>query len=394
MESPPVRGLSDTLANSSSSADYQRKMAKAMRVRSERHDQAISVLKNEHQAEVAAMTNNFRMAAEADERRHQRELSTQNEEAMMLLEKTLDAARKEKDDEWRRVLDEMRHELEEDHSNRLSAVITQNQETLRGANEQHAFEVRERMSQIAQQKDDLHEGDKKLALKEAARQWEGLLEERVKQVQEAMTLEHDMEIEGIRRECEASLRDLAAKHAQERLRLGGDMLDQREETRLVVAKSEKEKSQKKLDELRESLEVQFAAKEDAMHHEMLAELTLERSKFEEEKHAALKNQAAEHAHQIEKFECSQAEAKNEFEHLQLSQLAQSGRITEKLQVERDELALSLALAPKHSRIDAAKTIVYAVFIALIGLVASYSMVMIFEYREWLFYANSVDKRFD
>ena len=50
------------------------------------------------------------------------------------------------------------------------------------------------------------------------------------------------------------------------------MLDQREETRLVVAKSEKEKSQKKLDELRESLEVQFAAKEDAMHHEMLAEL--------------------------------------------------------------------------------------------------------------------------
>jgi hypothetical protein len=67
------------------------------------------------------------------------------------------------------------------------------------------------LAQIAQQKDGLHEGDKQLALKEAARQWEGLLEDRVQQVQEAMAVEHNMEIESIRRECEASLRDLAAK---------------------------------------------------------------------------------------------------------------------------------------------------------------------------------------
>ena len=36
------RSMSEALANSTGSADYQRKMAKAMRVRAERHDQALA----------------------------------------------------------------------------------------------------------------------------------------------------------------------------------------------------------------------------------------------------------------------------------------------------------------------------------------------------------------
>jgi len=40
-----------------------------------------------------------------------------------------------------------------------------------------------------------------------------------------------------------------------------------------------------------------------------------------------------------------------------------------------------------------KTFLAAAWVGLIGVVASYSMVMIYEYRQWLFLAYASDKRF-
>lgn len=96
-------------------------------MRSERHDQAMSALKIDHENEVASLANNFKIAAEADARRHQQELRQVKEEAMTHLETTIEAVKIEKDEECRSLVDDMRHQLEQDHSDRLSAVIHQNQ---------------------------------------------------------------------------------------------------------------------------------------------------------------------------------------------------------------------------------------------------------------------------
>jgi hypothetical protein len=47
------RSLDDALSHSTSSHDYQKKMAKAMRLRAERHDQQLTLLKEKHAKELA-----------------------------------------------------------------------------------------------------------------------------------------------------------------------------------------------------------------------------------------------------------------------------------------------------------------------------------------------------
>jgi hypothetical protein len=202
-----------------------------MRVRSERHDQTVAALKEEHQAEIEALMDNFRVMTEANARRHEIELTQQAEDSESQAQLALENLRREIDCEWTHALEEDRRRLEQEHSERLAAVMNQHQvvpsprchhfqslfspcpqkEMLRTVSDQHQLDLRERTAQMAQQKDELHEGDKEFALREAAKQWETLLQQRLRQVEDALATDHNLELESVRRECESALNDLASK---------------------------------------------------------------------------------------------------------------------------------------------------------------------------------------
>jgi len=284
------RAMSEALAMSSSSSDYQKKMAKAMRVRSERHDQELLALKQEQNVQLDELKNEYARISEAEERRHTDELDRLKVESISNLDAVVYQTKREMEEECSREVEETKRQLEDEHAARLSMIINQHQEALAGMADQHQQDTRERMAMIAIQKDELNEAAKRLALQEAASRWEAETERRVYQVEMQLRNEHAQELESVRRECEVALRDLAAQHSQERQRLGGSMLDQREETRTITAQSEREKSLKRLGELRVELAAQHAAEIKAVQAEAESKVARERARGENFKEAALKAQ--------------------------------------------------------------------------------------------------------
>ena len=81
------RSLDDVLRDSTGSADFQKKMAKAMRVRAERHEHALTLLKHEHAAQIAKMQEEARELKEAVERQHKEEMEVAMERANERMER-------------------------------------------------------------------------------------------------------------------------------------------------------------------------------------------------------------------------------------------------------------------------------------------------------------------
>ena len=81
------RSLDDVLRDSTGSADFQKKMAKAMRVRAERHEHALTLLKHEHAAQIAKMQEEARELKEAVERQRKEEMEVAMERANERMER-------------------------------------------------------------------------------------------------------------------------------------------------------------------------------------------------------------------------------------------------------------------------------------------------------------------
>ena len=81
------RSLDDVLRDSTGSADFQKKMAKAMRVRAERHEHALTLLKHEHAAQIAKMQEKARELEEAVQRQHKEEMEAAMERANERMER-------------------------------------------------------------------------------------------------------------------------------------------------------------------------------------------------------------------------------------------------------------------------------------------------------------------
>jgi len=180
-------------------------------VRSERHDQVVVDLKAQHQNQVIQMNEDAQRAAEEQTRRFQAELQRQNEAATDRLEDAVENMRRAKDEEMAQVLKELRYELEENHNSRLSAVMSQHQEAFQGLQDQHKAELRERMSHMAMQKDELSQAEKSEALKTARAEWTTEASSMVELAEARLSHEHAKEIDSIRGECERAIQDLTTK---------------------------------------------------------------------------------------------------------------------------------------------------------------------------------------
>lgn len=64
---------------------------------------------------------------------------------------------------------------------------------------------------MAQQKDELHEGDKALALKENDIKWEHVLAQRLDALRSDLSAEQKQEIAAIKQECDKTIQDLTAQ---------------------------------------------------------------------------------------------------------------------------------------------------------------------------------------
>lgn len=185
-------------------------------VRAERHDNALVQLKREHQAHVESLTAEFKRDMETAAARHQQELDRSRAEGADNLNAAVEGMRRQQTSDSSRMLEDLRYELEEQHRVNLSAVMQQHQEALRGITEQHKLEMREKIAQMALQKDELHRGDKSVALKAAAQDWETEMNRRVRKCEDKLNREHSSEIESIRRECNAAIDSMATKVSAKR----------------------------------------------------------------------------------------------------------------------------------------------------------------------------------
>lgn len=80
-----------------------------------------------------------------------------------------------------------------------------------GLTTHHKDELRKRLAQMAQQKDELHEGDKALALKENDRHWEGVLTQKLEELRNQLLEEQALEVEAIQRACDKTIQDLTSQ---------------------------------------------------------------------------------------------------------------------------------------------------------------------------------------
>lgn len=182
-----------------------------MRVRSERHDQALAELKSQQQSQLVQIDSDAQRAAEEQALRYQAELQRQSEAATDRLEAELQRQSEARHAETARALDELRYQLEENHNSRLSAVMSQHQEAFQGLQDQHKAGLRERMSHMAMQKDELSQADKSEALKEARAAWATEAARMVEHAEAQLSYEHAKEIDSIRLECERAIQDLTTK---------------------------------------------------------------------------------------------------------------------------------------------------------------------------------------
>jgi hypothetical protein len=360
-----------------------------MRVRSQRHDQALVELKSQQQSQLVQLDADAQRAAEEQARRHQAELQRQSEAATDRLEAHVENMRRAKDAETARALDKLRYQLEENHNSRLSAVMSQHQEAFQGLQDQHKAGLRERMSHMAMQKDELSQADKSEALKEARAAWATEAARMMEHAEAQLGYEHVKEIDSIRLECERTIQDLTTKvhahslnvahrlthtlalwqHAQERQRLGGDMLDDREATRAVTAKAEQEKAAKAEVTLTQKLAAKYEAAMVELQQRCEHELMQAVAKVQGEQEAALRQQAVRsrvlarankrdfrsppplltHANvflpqhgfsqQVSSLEKSLASVKGDYQEAARQHNAATARATDALEHERDELAL-------------------------------------------------------
>ena len=310
-----------------------------MRVRAERHDQALVALKREHQAHVEALTSDFKRSEQELSQRHNDAVQRLKDESIARLDAAVESNRREKDDECARIANGLRYELEEAHKRNLSSMMQQHQDALQGISEQHKVEIREKVAQMAIQKDELHVGDKQVAIREAARDWELETERRVRQRESELRYEHEQELEKVQQSCKEMVESLAAQHAEERQKMGGDMLDQREEIRSMTAKFEQAKAAKLLEEAAGRLGDEHAAALASLRSVHEGAMEAERERLFRQKAEALRAKEAELGATVSALERDIDNQKADFELKLRTQLADSGRITEKLQAERDKLLL-------------------------------------------------------
>jgi len=172
------------------------------------------------------------------------------------------------------------------------------------------------------------------------------------------------------------------------------MLDQREETRRTATQSEQSKLELKLKEMKLDLEAAHKEQANELKNNFEKQMVKERSQWEESKKQALAKQEGDFTQQINELQDQINQLHVDHEQKSINQLAISGRITEQLESERDQLLQQgVGGGSGGSLIPSAKTLVASTGIALLALMALFAMCMIFEYRHWLFYAHSLDRRF-
>ena len=274
-----------------------------MRVRSERYDGALTALKKDHQVHIDELTAAFQRDAEAEAQRHHADILRERDEAADRLENAVEEMRRSKNEELAHAIEGIRADLDEAHNSRLASVMNQQQEMHQGVVERHQAELRSRMALVAQQKDELHHADKQLALKDAQSTFEKIMNQRVLDAEDRMREELAHELESVRRECARTIQALETQvgsfsgclflnltiffvwfammplclarppqHKEERQRLSVDMLDQREETRSITAKSQEEKAIRREAKLRQDLAVVHATEREELRQEFDAEL--------------------------------------------------------------------------------------------------------------------------
>ncbi len=221
-------------------------------MRSERHDQALAALKKEHDSRIDALNEESKQQVEALIRKHDFELQSLHDDMIARHSAEIEKIKAIKDEETLRAVEECRIHLEEVHNSRMSSVMSRNQEQMMALSEAHRAEMRERVSMIAQQKDELAEGDKQLALKMEKGHWEAMLERQRCQLEMELRAQFEEELSSVRRECETSLRELASEHFQERKRSNAEVLES-------AIKMEQEKAERKLASLRDSLSAEHVS---------------------------------------------------------------------------------------------------------------------------------------
>jgi hypothetical protein len=98
-----------------------------------------------------------------------------------------------------------------DLTSNLCCWIVFFQEATGGLVAHHKEDLRKRLAQMSRQKDELHEGDKALALKENDIKWQTIMEEKMQGLRKEEQLEKASEIDAIKRECEKTIQDLTTQ---------------------------------------------------------------------------------------------------------------------------------------------------------------------------------------
>ena len=128
------------------------------------------------------------------------------------------------------------HALEEAHKSRLEGVIDEHMKAQDALNKRHSDDMRTRLSEMAHSKDELAQIEKAYALKETTQKFETEMSKAVAEAEARLRNVHVTEVEEIRKECALSIKAIQEQHELEKRRMGGDLMDARDEIKLSAEK--------------------------------------------------------------------------------------------------------------------------------------------------------------